>query len=99
MASAALWGGPIVIRFPTGAVVDGALITIFVAGTATPAVVYHDTDRVTPWTQPIETDATGSPGGLVFVSPTVALDIFTTDADSVAINEYSVLAWSPYALS
>lgn len=98
MAAACLFAGPIVIRDAAGAAVDGALIYVYETGTSTPAVVYHDSDLSVPWTQPIECDADGSPGGLVFVDQTPALDVVVTDADAVSIPAYSATAWSPYAL-
>lgn len=98
MSAACLFAGPLVIRDAAGAAVSGALIHIYETGTSTPAVVYHDSSLSTAWTQPIECDADGSPGGLIFVDSTPALDIAVTDADAVSIPAYSVTAWSPYAV-
>lgn len=96
MAAACLWAGPVVIRDAEGSAVSGALIHIYETGTSTPAVVYHDPSLSTAWTQPIECDADGSPGGLIFVDSTPALDVVVTDADAVSIPAYSCEAWSPY---
>lgn len=98
MAAAMLWGGPIFIRDATGAAVSGALITVNQAGLSTPAVVYHDSDLSEPWTQPIECNSNGSPGGPVFVSPTPSLDVTVTDADEVPLPDYETLNWTPYVL-
>lgn len=99
MASACLWGGPIFIRDANGVAVDGALITINITGTDTPAEVWHDAGRTVPWDQPLTCDANGSPGALVFVSPTPTLDIFVTDANGVDVPGYQALAWTPYDLA
>lgn len=98
MAAACLFGGPIVIRDAAGAAVDGALINVYQTGTQTPASVYHNAGLSVAWTQPIECDADGSPGGLVFVPATPTLDIVVTDADGVEIPAYTVDAWTPYTV-
>jgi hypothetical protein len=42
-----------------GLIMPGALLSFFLSGTSTPAVVYHDGDLLVPWTQPAVCDAAG----------------------------------------
>lgn len=68
-----------------GLVMPGALLSFFLSGTSTPAVVYHDGDLLVPWTQPAVCDAAGRI--VVYMDPAVGdLKMTMTDADGVPVG-------------
>jgi hypothetical protein len=77
----------------------GAKIYVYVTGTTTPQPVYHDSDLMSAWTQPIVTNASGITDDPVFVSTTPSLKVLITDADDVDLPGYPMDPWSPYALA
>ncbi len=100
MAASTLFADPFVtITDANGDPVPGALITIFVAGSSTPAVVYHDSGLSTAWTQPIECESDGKTLGPVFVPQTPSLKVVVTDASSVPVPPYPIDDWTPYVLA
>lgn len=100
MAANTLFSAPFVTIFDeNGDPVVGAQISIYIAGTVTPQPVYHDSDLMDAWTQPIETNAAGQTDGPVYVTPTPALKIVVLDADDVPVTGYPVDDWSPSAVA
>jgi hypothetical protein len=100
MAAATLFAQPFAfITSDEGDPVPGALISVFTAGTTTPAVVYHDSDLMSAWTQPIECEANGKSLGPIFVTQTPSLKVVVTDANLVPVPPYPVDDWTPYLLA
>lgn len=68
-----------------GLIMPGALLSFFLSGTVTPAVVYHDGDLLVPWTQPAICDAAGRL--VAYMDPSVGdLKMTMTDADGVPVG-------------
>jgi hypothetical protein len=68
-----------------GLLLPGALLSFFLSGTTTPAVVYHDSDLLVPWTQPAICDAAGRI--VVYMDPAVGdLKMTMTDALGVPVG-------------
>ncbi len=100
MASATLFAQPFLfITDDNNNPVDGAKIYIYEAGSSTPAVVYHDADHMSAWTQPIRTAANGKTAGPIFVTQTPSLKVDVTDADDAPIDPWPVDDWTPYTLA
>lgn len=69
--------------------VSGALLTLFLSGTTTPATVYTDADLTTPHSSPIVADSAGVFPAF-FVASTTQLKATVTDADEVTLPGYPV---------
>jgi hypothetical protein len=100
MSAATLFAEPFAfITDDNGVPVDGAKISVFEAGTSTPVPVYHDSDLMTAYTQPIECESNGKTLGPIFVSPTPSLKIVVTDANDVPVPPYPIDDWTPYSIT
>lgn len=65
-----------------GLIMPGALLSFFLSGTSTPAVVYHDADLLVPWTQPAVCDAAGRI--VVYLDPAIG-NLKMTMTDSLGV--------------
>lgn len=100
MAANTLFSDPFIYAVDAdGAPVVGAEFTFFIAGTATPLIVWTDSSLSVAWLQPIVTNAAGQSSGPVYVSPTPAIKIVAVDANAVALVGYPINNWSPSAVA
>jgi hypothetical protein len=100
MSAATLFAAPFVtITDDDGNPVPGALISVYEAGSTTPVDVFHDSDLMSVWTQPIQCDGNGKTSGPVFVSQTPSLKIVVTDANLVPVPPFPVDDITPYVLA
>lgn len=83
----------------TSAPLVGAKLSVFIAGTSTPQPVYHDSDLMTAWTQPIVTNADGQSTGPIYLTPTPALKLVAVDANNVPLPGYPFDDYSPAAVA
>jgi hypothetical protein len=68
-----------------GLIMPGAKLSFFLSGTSTPAVVYHDADLTSPWTQPAIVDAFGRI--VIYTDPATGnLKLMFTDANDVPVG-------------
>lgn len=81
---------------PTG---EGYQLSFYIAGTSTPAPVYHASGPATPWAQPIVFNADGQPDGAIYIDDATALKIVYLDADDVAVPGYPYDNYSPLAVA
>lgn len=96
MAATTLFNGPFVTIWDAdGVPVVAAEITIFEAGTSTPADVFTDADLSVAWAQPIVTNAAGQTEGPLYVTPTPALKIVVVDTNNAPCPGYPMDGWSP----
>ena len=99
MAAALLFAQPFFYAVDAdGNPVVGAKLTLFEAGSSTPASGYHDADLGDAWTQPIVTNAAGQSDGPIFVAQTPSLKVVVTDSDDVPLSGYPIDDVTPYAL-
>lgn len=74
-----------VVRDSTGAAVDGATVSIYIAGTTTPVLLYSETTCTTSKANPFLSDSVGNydffvpPGIYKVVASKIAVGTFTTD--------------------
>jgi hypothetical protein len=71
-----------------GEVLAGGKLSFVVAGTSTPAPVYHDCNGLSAWTDPVVLDSSGAAD--IFLSP-ILYDVSGTDADDVPVAHLSAL--------
>ncbi len=68
-----------------GAILPGALLNFYLSGGSTPALVYHDGDLLTAWTQPAVADANGRI--VVYLNPATGnLRLIMTDSLGVPVG-------------